>query len=68
MALLDHDAIETTIKSMGKRQFMVLDFGDALRKKHPQLWALLVGRFGEFGEKSVGPHLVRIYSPASSIR
>jgi hypothetical protein len=51
MALLDHDATETTIESMRKREFTVLDFGDALRKKHPELWALLVERFGEFGEK-----------------
>lgn len=51
MALLGHDAIETTIKSMPKGEFTVLEFGDALRKKYPGLWALLVERFGEFGEK-----------------
>jgi hypothetical protein len=51
MALLDHDAIETTIKSMPRREFTVLEFGDALKQTHPELWALLVERFGEFGEK-----------------
>ncbi len=51
MALLDRGTIETTIKSMRKREFTVLDFGDALGKKHRVVWSRLVARFGQFGEK-----------------
>jgi hypothetical protein len=51
MALLRRDVIESTIESMRKRQFTVLEFGDALRRRHPSVWRELVGRFGEFGEK-----------------
>jgi hypothetical protein len=51
MALLSREEIESTIKSLRKREFTVLDFADALRHRHPELWTTLVGRFGEFGEK-----------------
>jgi hypothetical protein len=51
MALLEKGTIESTIKSMRRRQFTVLDFGDALKRKHPDTWVALVRRFGEFGEK-----------------
>ncbi len=51
MALLSRDEIESTIRSLRRRAFTVLDFGDALKCCHPDLWAGLVSRFGEFGEK-----------------
>lgn len=51
MALLDKDTIESTIKSIQKHEFTVLDFGDVLKRQHPALWASLVDRFGKFGEK-----------------
>jgi hypothetical protein len=51
MALLAREQIESTIRSLRKRQFTVLDFGDTLRRQHPETWTALVSRFGEFGEK-----------------
>jgi hypothetical protein len=51
MALLRRDVIESTIRSMRKRRFTVLEFADALKRRHPPVWRELVDRFGEFGEK-----------------
>jgi hypothetical protein len=51
VALLDRDTIESIIKSIRKRQFTVLEFGDALKRRNPVVWQRLASRFGEFGEK-----------------
>jgi hypothetical protein len=51
MPLVSTDVIESTIRCLRRRQFTVLDFGDALRRKHPATWKELTDRFGEFGEK-----------------
>jgi hypothetical protein len=51
MALLERETIESTIRSMRRREFTVLDFGDAPRKRQPGIWQDLVTRFGQFGEK-----------------
>ena len=51
MALLNRETIESTISSMRRQEFTVLDFGDALKRKRPAVWDELEGRFGQFGEK-----------------
>jgi hypothetical protein len=51
MALLPREALESAIKSVRRQHFTVLDVGDALKRRSPDVWAGLVERFGEFGEK-----------------
>ena len=49
--LLDEQKVESTVKTIEKDAFTVLDFIEAFRLLYPHDWARLVKRFGKFGEK-----------------
>ncbi len=49
--LLEEEKIVETVRALPKDSFTILDFVKVFRSKYPDDWAMLVQRFGDFGEK-----------------